>query len=283
MKANFLFAAVLMLMMVGLFSSSSVAQNPTYTCTLANDVVTSGNVLEFDIYLLRTGGTPFELAQFQGGFTFNNAIKGAGTLTASWVPGSNDPALVTSGQINTLNAASTSAAGVIRIAPKLAAGGAGSGAIISNVAPGTRIGRLRLTNSVPFVIAPANVLWNFSIVSPNYPTKVFAYVGINTDVTVQGGHLNNLANDPVPVELSSFTASSQDRNVNLSWATKTEVNTSMFQIERTVQNTQSWIKVGEVSASGNSNSTKEYSFTDKKLNSGKYIYRLKMIDADGTF
>ena len=236
MKANFLFAAVLVLMMVGLFNSSSVAQNPTYTCTLANDVVTSGNVLEFDIYLLRTGGTAFELASFQGGFTFNNAIKGAGVLTASWVPGSNDPALVTSGQVNTFTSGSTSTAGVIKIAPKLAAGGAGSGAVISNVAPGTRIGRLRLTNSVPFVIAAANVLWNFSIVSPNYPSKVFAYVGgLNTDVTVQGGHLNNLANDPVPVELSSFTASSQDRNVNLSWATKTEVNTSMFQIERTVQ------------------------------------------------
>ena len=276
MKANFLFAAVLVLMMVGLFSSSSVAQNPTYTCTLINDAVTAPNVYEFDIYLLRTGGTAFEMAQWQGGFTFNNAIKGAGTLTASWVPGSNDPALVASGQVNTFNSGSTSTAGVIKIAPKLPAGGAGTGAVISNVAPGTRIGRLRLTNSVPFVVAPANLAWNFSIVSPNYPSKVFAYVAaLNTDITVQGSHINSLVNDPVPVELSSFTASSQDRNVNLNWVTKTEVNTSMFQIERTLQSTQSWVKVGEVSASGNSNSTKEYSFTDKKLNSGKYIYRLK--------
>jgi len=38
-----------------------------------------------------------------------------------------------------------------------------------------------------------------------------------------------------------------------------------------------------VKASGNSNSLKEYSFTDKKLNSGKYNYRLKQIDNDGTF
>ena len=205
MKANFLFAAVLVLMMVGLFSSSSVAQNPTYTCTLANDAVTAPNVYEFDIYLLRTGGTAFEMAQWQGGFTFNNAIKGAGTLTASWVPGSNDPVLVASGQVNTsLNAAT---AGVIKIAPKLPAGGAGTGAVISNVAPGTRIGRLRLTNSVPFAILPANLAWNFSIASPNYPSKIFAYVAaINTDVTVQGSHINSLVNNPVPVELSSFTA-----------------------------------------------------------------------------
>ena len=29
---------------------------------------------------------------------------------------------------------------------------------------------------------------------------------------------------PTPVELSSFTASTQGRDVNLSWQTKTEVN-----------------------------------------------------------
>jgi hypothetical protein len=86
-----------------------------------------------------------------------------------------------------------------------------------------------------------------------------------------------------PVELSSLIAVGQGRNVQLSWVTKTEVNTSMFQIERTTQSTQIWSKVGEVAASGNSNSTKEYGFTDKMLNSGKYIYRLKMVDADGTF
>jgi hypothetical protein len=97
------------------------------------------------------------------------------------------------------------------------------------------------------------------------------------------GSLASIPNSPLPIELSSLTAAGQGRDVNLNWSTKTEVNSSKFEVERTAANTQNWIKVGVVTAAGNSNSTKEYSFTDKKLNSGKYIYRLKMVDADGSF
>ena len=43
------------------------------------------------------------------------------------------------------------------------------------------------------------------------------------------------------------------------------------------------MKIGFVQASGNSSSPKEYNYTDRKLNSAKYSYRLKMIDNDGTF
>jgi len=43
-----------------------------------------------------------------------------------------------------------------------------------------------------------------------------------------------------------------------------------------------WEKVGFVAGSGNSNSVKEYSFTDSKLSTGKLAYRLKQIDNDGT-
>jgi hypothetical protein len=40
---------------------------------------------------------------------------------------------------------------------------------------------------------------------------------------------------------------------------------------------------GSVKAAVLSNSQKNYSFTDKYLQAGKYQYRLKMIDNDGTF
>ena len=39
----------------------------------------------------------------------------------------------------------------------------------------------------------------------------------------------------------------------------------------------------ELKAMGNSNSPKSYSYTDRNLNAGKYSFRLKMIDNDGTF
>ncbi|MHC1736587.1 MAG: T9SS type A sorting domain-containing protein [Ignavibacteriaceae bacterium] len=96
--------------------------------------------------------------------------------------------------------------------------------------------------------------------------------------------------NPLPVELASFTSSVSGRDVILNWSTKTEISSNRFVIERSLSSHSSslsghslWETVGEVKASGNSNSPKEYSCTDKKLNSGNYSYRLKMIDNDGSF
>ncbi len=88
---------------------------------------------------------------------------------------------------------------------------------------------------------------------------------------------------PLPVEISLFSSSVNGRDVHLSWRTITEVNSSIFEIERRVQNTNSWTKAGEVTASGSSNSIKQYNYTDSKLSSGRYIYRLKMVDSDGSY
>jgi hypothetical protein len=41
--------------------------------------------------------------------------------------------------------------------------------------------------------------------------------------------------------------------------------------------------IGFVNGNGNSNSPKDYSFVDDKVNAGKYSYRLKQIDNDGQF
>jgi trimeric autotransporter adhesin len=94
------------------------------------------------------------------------------------------------------------------------------------------------------------------------------------------------AGAPLPVELSSFTSNASGRDINLFWATKSEKNSNNFDIERSVLNDNavpSWTSVGSVKASVLSNSTKHYSFTDKNLQSGKYQYRLKMIDNDGSY
>ncbi|MHC1736561.1 MAG: T9SS type A sorting domain-containing protein [Ignavibacteriaceae bacterium] len=98
---------------------------------------------------------------------------------------------------------------------------------------------------------------------------------------------------PLPVELTSFTAKVIGGKVNLNWATATEVNNYGFEVERSLSSHSSslnghslpaeWEKVGFVAGSGNSNSVKEYSFTDSKLSAGKLAYRLKQIDNDGSF
>ena len=90
----------------------------------------------------------------------------------------------------------------------------------------------------------------------------------------------------LPVELTSFNAIVNNEVVKLFWQTATEVNNYGFEIDRrssTSQNssTSGWEKIGFVKGSGNSNSLKQYSFTDVANRAGKYYYKLKQIDVDG--
>ncbi len=96
----------------------------------------------------------------------------------------------------------------------------------------------------------------------------------------------------LPVELSSFTAKVlHSGEIQLDWRTETEVNNYGFEIERKNPplnplpggEEKGWVKIGFVEGHGNSNSPKEYSFTDNNTNYGNYSYRLKQIDNDGSF
>ncbi|HOJ19150.1 MAG TPA: T9SS type A sorting domain-containing protein [Ignavibacteriaceae bacterium] len=86
---------------------------------------------------------------------------------------------------------------------------------------------------------------------------------------------------PLPVELTSFTANVKGNGVELRWKTESEVNSYLFEIQKSVQNSE-WEKAGEVAASGNSNSPREYTFTDENVLAGKYQYRLRIVDNDGS-
>lgn len=90
----------------------------------------------------------------------------------------------------------------------------------------------------------------------------------------------------LPVELTSFTVSLSNKNILLNWTIASEKNNYGFEIERssTIPNLVNWEKIGFVSGHGNSNSPKEYSFIDNTLTKyGKYYYRLKQIDNDGSY
>ena len=92
---------------------------------------------------------------------------------------------------------------------------------------------------------------------------------------------------PFPVELVLFTARISGSKVILNWLTATEVNNYGFEVERQVGSGKTavgnWEKIGFVEGHGNSNSPKNYSFTDKGISYGVYTYRLKQIDNDGTY
>jgi hypothetical protein len=88
----------------------------------------------------------------------------------------------------------------------------------------------------------------------------------------------------LPVELISFTSVVKDRNVTLNWKTSKEINNKGFEIERASEkNSSYWEKIGYVSGKGTTNESSLYFFTDSKLNSGKYHFRLKQIDYNGIF
>lgn len=83
----------------------------------------------------------------------------------------------------------------------------------------------------------------------------------------------------LPVELSSFSAIVLNNYVKLNWRTETEVSNYGFEIERlqdyNIEILQEWEKIGFVNGHGNSNSPKDYSFTDNNAQYSKYAYRLK--------
>ncbi len=67
----------------------------------------------------------------------------------------------------------------------------------------------------------------------------------------------NITGEPLPVELTFFTASMSGTNVKLHWQTETEVNNYGFEVLRLYQNEDNWEKIGFVGGNGNSNSPKD--------------------------
>ncbi|MDH3269047.1 MAG: T9SS type A sorting domain-containing protein [Ignavibacteria bacterium] len=95
--------------------------------------------------------------------------------------------------------------------------------------------------------------------------------------------------DPsIPVELTSFTASANGKEVTLSWSTATEINNSGFEIERRIITgviSGDWNKIGFTPGFGTTTEPKEYSYVDNisGINANALAYRLKQVDFDGSF
>lgn len=118
---------------------------------------------------------------------------------------------------------------------------------------------------------------------------------ITVNGTYSGG--GTFCNSALPVELVSFNAIAVKDKIELNWKTATELNNYGFEIERASasgnlrgqeaipgkSDLEGYKSIGFVQGNGNSNSPKEYSFTDHAATSGSYSYRLKQIDNDGTF
>ncbi len=115
---------------------------------------------------------------------------------------------------------------------------------------------------------------------PYFPSGVVICSDMSTGLYV----FDFLGDGTIPVELTSFTANVTRNGVDLKWATATEVNNYGFEIERKNQNETSWNVVGIAGGAGTTTQSKEYTYSDNSLTQpGKYFYRLKQIDNDGSF
>ncbi|QQS38241.1 MAG: T9SS type A sorting domain-containing protein [Ignavibacteriales bacterium] len=157
---------------------------------------------------------------------------------------------------------------------------------ISYTEPGTKVAEITISGINNFS-GEAGLIWKEQ--SPNQ-CVIYSLDSnspwFTTERTSQG-NFESPSSSPLPVELSLFTATVEDNDIILNWTTETETNNYGFDIERQVFSSQSavhnFVKVGFVSGYGNSNSQKNYRFVDTNVNPGKYSYRLKQIDIDGSY
>ena len=119
-------------------------------------------------------------------------------------------------------------------------------------------------------------------------TTTYAY-RVRTETQLSFTPYSNVAivTSTIPVELTAFTGYLIDNNVQLKWATATETNNLGFRIERRsiseLEKNGKWVNIGFVEGHGTTTEPQNYSFVDNSVTSGKYQYRLKQIDYNGTF
>ncbi len=150
---------------------------------------------------------------------------------------------------------------------------------ISSPSANTRLAKYNGTWEV--FSTPGTGVWQSEL---NYASEVITTRGMNsfsdyalTDQT-----------SPLPVELCSFTASVINRQADLVWETCSELNNKGFDIERRAYNSVSksyntWEKISFVNGHGTTNEHNVYNYSDRKLTTGKYQYRLKQVDLNGNF
>lgn len=118
---------------------------------------------------------------------------------------------------------------------------------------------------------------------PNLPTtqariKVEAVGNVFFDLS----NVNFTIEDNIPVELTAFFVLKTESGVLLKWTTATETNNSGFMVERSMDN-NNFIEVGFVNGHGTTTEVNDYEYADNITATGKYFYRLKQVDFDGTF
>ncbi|WP_170172772.1 T9SS type A sorting domain-containing protein, partial [Hymenobacter rigui] len=85
----------------------------------------------------------------------------------------------------------------------------------------------------------------------------------------------------LPVQLTQFTATAQNRQVLLRWATASELHNDRFELERATDG-RTFRPIGRVAGQGTTSQGHTYSFLDTPPAATTLYYRLRQVDTDGT-
>jgi hypothetical protein len=93
-----------------------------------------------------------------------------------------------------------------------------------------------------------------------------------------------LADNPLPIQLVSFSGLAKKEFNLLNWITASEINADYFIVEK-LNAQQEFISIGKVNAVGNSRELNQYQFIDANFNKNNPVeyYRLKLVDIDNSF
>jgi hypothetical protein len=87
-------------------------------------------------------------------------------------------------------------------------------------------------------------------------------------------------NQPLPVELVSFSGVCEDGIIDLTWQTASEFNSSHFDVEKS-RDGESWQVIYTIQAAGTSNELITYQSSDQNATNGNNFFRLRQLDYDG--
>lgn len=141
---------------------------------------------------------------------------------------------------------------------------------------------------VPVTVTPTLSEWvsvdvDLSTFSPVVLSNVFQFKLESSPSGTTTVWLDNIyfyKESPLPVKFNGFTAAASAGTVLLKWSTASESNNKGFTVEKSADGL-SWSDIGFVAGAGNSNSQRQYVFTDNKPGKGNNYYRLKQTDLDG--
>lgn len=92
---------------------------------------------------------------------------------------------------------------------------------------------------------------------------------------------DDISINPLPVELLSFKPIKNQNNVDVTWATASEINADYFSVYHST-NGIDFEEIAQIPAAGNSTNVINYSFVHENPSNGFNYYRIRNVDFDGS-